>query len=54
MERKTLIWIGLFLGSLIGSYIPALWGSGLFSFSSIMGSVVGGVLGVWLGFKMGE
>ena len=54
MSRKTLIWIGLFVGSTIGSYIPELWGAGLFSFSSIVGSAVGGVLGVWLGFKLGD
>jgi hypothetical protein len=54
MERKTLIWIGLFLGSTIGSLLPSLWGAGMFSFSSIILSAVGGIAGIWLGFKIGS
>ena len=27
MPRKTLIWIGLFISSVVGSYIPVLWGA---------------------------
>ena len=54
MNRKILIWIGLSVGSMVGSYVPMLWGSGFFSFSSVLGSAVGGSLGIWLGFKIGE
>ena len=53
-ERSKSIWIGLFIGSAIGGYIPALWGSGMFSFSSVIGSAIGGILGIWLGYRMGE
>lgn len=54
MERKKLIWLGFFIGSLVGSYVPALWGAGVFSFSSILCGAVGGLVGVWAGFKIGE
>jgi len=29
MERSRLIWIGLFVGSAVGGYIPALRGAGM-------------------------
>jgi len=54
MNSKTLIWIGLFLGSIIGSFIPLLWGAGVFSFSSIILSAVGAFVGIWIGFKLGQ
>ncbi len=40
------------IGSAIGSYIPALWGDSLFSFSSVLLTAVGGILGIWLGYKL--
>jgi hypothetical protein len=54
VSKKTLIWIGLFIGSTIGGYLPALWGSDVFSFSSVLGSAIGGIGGIWLGFKTGD
>jgi hypothetical protein len=49
---KTLIWTGLFVGSSVGGFVPALWQAGLFSFSSVIGSAVGGLAGIWLGIKL--
>ena len=54
MERSRLIWIGLFVGSAVGGYVPALWGAGMLSFSSVIGSAIGGVAGIWLGYRLGE
>ena len=39
------------LGSMLGGYIPTLWGAGMFSFSSVIFTAVGGMVGIWLGFK---
>ncbi len=52
MSTKTLVIIGAIIGSMVGSYIPALWGAGIFSFSSIILSGVGGIAGIWLGWKI--
>lgn len=53
MESKF-IWIGMFIGSSLGSYLPALWGASLFSFSSIILGAVGGIAGIWAGFKLSQ
>ncbi|MEP7162375.1 MAG: hypothetical protein ABI747_01260 [Candidatus Moraniibacteriota bacterium] len=51
---KTLIFLFLFLGSTLGSYLPVLWGGSLFSMTSILLSMVGGLLGISVGFKIGN
>lgn len=54
MSRKTLIYAGLILGSTIGGFLPALWGAGAFSFSGVILSALGGIAGIYLGFKLGS
>jgi len=46
MSLKTLVYIGAFIGSLIGGFIPALWGESFLSFSSVIFSGIGGIVGV--------
>ncbi len=52
MESKNAAYIGMFVGGIIGGYIPALWGDGLFSFASIIGNAVGAIIGIWVMFKL--
>ncbi len=52
MNSKSLIWIGMSVGSAIGSYIPTLWGDSFLSFSSIILTAVGGFAGIYVGFKI--
>jgi hypothetical protein len=52
MRSNSPTWIGMFIGSMIGGLVPALWGDGMLSYSSVLVSGVGGVLGLWIGFKM--
>jgi hypothetical protein len=52
VNAKAFIWIGLTLGSTIGGFLPNLWGASVFSFSGIILSAVGGIAGIWLGFKL--
>ena len=48
------IWLGLFIGSAIGSYVPEMWGESIFSISSILCGMVGAVVGLCWGFKMSD
>ncbi|MDR3571402.1 MAG: hypothetical protein P4L81_04365 [Candidatus Pacebacteria bacterium] len=54
MNAKPLVWIGLTVGSTLGSMIPLLWGAGELSFSSIFLGGVGGVAGILLGYKYSD
>lgn len=41
------------VGGAVGSYLPMLWGdSGMFSFTSIILGMFGGLAGIWVGFKI--
>jgi hypothetical protein len=51
MDTK-LIWLGMFVGSLLGGYVPLLWGGDSFSMSGVLTSGVGAILGVWLGYRI--
>jgi hypothetical protein len=54
MNQKTLIWIGMFVGSAIGGWIPSIWGAGMLSMSSVLLTAVGGAIGIWGGFKISQ
>ena len=51
---KKIVITGAFLGSFIGSYIPLLWGDGVFSVSSIIFGGVGALVGIWIAYKVVE
>jgi dipeptide/tripeptide permease len=52
MSQKTVIYIGLFIGSTIGGFIPTLWGDSMFSISAVLLSGVGGIAGIVAGYKL--
>jgi uncharacterized membrane protein YeaQ/YmgE (transglycosylase-associated protein family) len=45
-------YVGGFVGSLGGSFIPSLWGAGQLSMSSLLFFVVGGVVGIWVAYRL--
>jgi hypothetical protein len=45
-------YVGGFLGSTIGSFVPSVWGAGQLSMSSIVFFAIGGVLGVWVAYRL--
>lgn len=49
---KQMIWIGMLVGSTIGGFIPALWGDSFLSFSSIIFSALGAMVGIYVVFKL--
>ncbi|MEI7749435.1 MAG: hypothetical protein WCJ25_00335 [Candidatus Moraniibacteriota bacterium] len=52
--NKKLIFLFLFIGSTAGSYVPMLWGDGMFSMASVLWSTIGGFVGIYVGYKIGE
>ena len=49
---KTLIWVGMIIGSLIGGYLPTLFGASWLSFATVLGNGLGGMLGVYIGYQL--
>jgi hypothetical protein len=52
--NRLFIWMGLFIGSTIGGLLPQLWGAGIFSLSAMVLSFLGGLAGIWAGYKIGK
>lgn len=52
MNVKTATWGGMTIGSLIGSFIPVLWGDNPFSVASVIFTAIGGIAGIVIGYKM--
>lgn len=42
----------MLVGSTIGGFIPALWGDSFLSFSSIIFSALGAMVGIYVVFKL--
>jgi predicted MFS family arabinose efflux permease len=52
MNSKAMVWIGMTVGSTLGGLIPNLWGASFLSFSSILFSGLGAIVGIWISFKI--
>lgn len=53
MNRKTAVWIGLTVGSTLGGLLPYLWDPSA-ALSPVLFSAIGGLVGIWAGFKVGS
>ena len=51
MDRK-LIWLGAIVGSTAGGFLPMLWHASAVSLASMGLSTVGGVAGIWFGYRL--
>lgn len=51
MELKTATMWGVTIGGVLGGMVPSLWGADAFSLSSVLCSALGGILGIYLGYK---
>ena len=50
---KTLIWIGITAGGTLGGWLGSLLDRGsFFGAWGIIGSTVGSILGLWIGYKI--
>lgn len=52
MNSKPIIFLGMFVGGMIGGYIPLLWGESSFSFSGIFLNAVGAIIGIYFAYKI--
>ncbi len=52
LNSKFLIMVGLTVGSTLGSSVPMLWGGGWLSMSSVLLGMIGGLIGIWAGYKI--
>jgi hypothetical protein len=39
-------------GSILGSFIPSIWGAGQLSLWSLLFFMIGGFLGVWIAYRL--
>lgn len=51
---KFFIWTGLFVGSTVFGLIPMLWGDDMLSVAGLLLSMVGGVAGIFGGWKLAQ
>ena len=51
---KKFVWIGFFVGSTAGNMLPLLWGGDAISIVGVVLSIVGGIAGIWVGYRFGE
>jgi hypothetical protein len=49
---RSVIGIGATVGTILGGYLPELWGASSFSLTSLFFGAVGGVTGVLLGTRL--
>jgi len=52
MSLKAAVWIGVILGSIIGGYIPSIFGASLFSYWGILTSGLGSIIGIFIAVKL--
>ena len=54
MSMKTFVWGGYGIGSTIGGFIPALWDASIFSFWGLILSTIGGMAGIYIGYRLAK
>lgn len=52
MNPKRTILIFTIVGGTLFGYIPSLWGDGFMSMPSVLFTALGGILGIWIGYKI--
>ena len=45
-------YVGATVGSIAASFIPELWGAGQFSLWSVLFFMIGGIVGVWVAYRL--
>jgi hypothetical protein len=54
MNMKTFIWGGMFIGTTVGGALPLFWGSSAFPLTSVVLTFIGGILGIWIAYRIAK
>jgi hypothetical protein len=52
MSPKIIISLSVLIFSTIGGYLPVLFGADMLSMSALIGNGIGGVIGLYVGYKL--
>ncbi len=52
MSLKSLIWLGMLIGSTLGGLVPSLFGAGILSYWGVLTSGIGAIAGIYLAIKI--
>lgn len=50
--RKRITTLMMFLGGIVGSYIPTLWGAATVSMVGLFFGAAGAIVGIWIAFSI--
>jgi riboflavin transporter FmnP len=53
MPTRQISWLLVFIGSVIGGYIPTLLGESFLSMASLFWSAIVSIIGIFVGYKLG-
>ncbi|MCX6798427.1 MAG: hypothetical protein NTX66_04440 [Candidatus Falkowbacteria bacterium] len=51
MDKKV-VFLGMIFGSTIGGYLPTVFGVNALSLVSILCAAAGGIIGIWLSYRL--
>jgi hypothetical protein len=52
MHSRGTIWMCATMGTLVGGFVPALWGGSQLGVASLLFAALGGFAGVWAGVRL--
>lgn len=51
MDRR-IVWLFVGVGTVVGGFVPMLWGGSSLGFASLVFGTLGGAAGLWLALKL--
>jgi len=54
MSSKSIVMIFFTIGSLVGSYVPLLFGVSAFSYTSVLCGALGSIIGTYIGYNISQ
>ena len=54
MGTRSVIGLCAGFGSIVGGYVPVIWGASSFSMVSFLFGIVGAIAGIWAGIRIAD